>query len=148
MKRRKRILVVEDDDAIRTLLVTVLNRRGFLVDAARDGAAGMELLARGDYALLLLDLMMPRMSGWEVMDILAEWAPEKRPVIIILTAGTEPRAFRPNLVSLTIRKPFDVDSLADAVAACLSIASPSRGGDSSESKTRVDPREPDRNHVN
>src|SRR5205809_191087 len=64
----KRILVVDDDDAIRALLITVLHRRGFKVDVARTGVEAMEQAARCRYAVMLLDLMMPRMSGYEVLD--------------------------------------------------------------------------------
>lgn len=115
----KRILVVDDDDAIRTLLHTVLMRRGFLVDTARDGAAAMELLDRRVYTVILLDLMMPRMNGWEVIDCLAERPPEGRPLIIVLTAGGASYHFTPDMVAGTIRKPFDVELVVDTVSGCL-----------------------------
>jgi two-component system, OmpR family, response regulator ResD len=119
-EKEKRILVVDDDDAIRRLLITVLNRRGFSVDTARDGAAAVELLVSCRYALLLLDLMMPRLSGWEVIDFLAGLPHGARPLVIVLTAGTEPRPLSADVVTALIHKPFDVDLLADMVAACLS----------------------------
>ncbi len=118
-EKEKRILVVDDDAAIRRLLLAVLQRRGFAVDAARDGAAAVELLARCRYALLLLDLMMPRLSGWEVIDYLAERPPGVRPLVIVLTAGNEPRPLAADVVTALIHKPFDVDLLSDMVAACL-----------------------------
>ena len=62
-----RILVVEDDDVIRTLLVTALRSEPFNVDAANDGAAGLELTSRCEYAVIILDLMMPRISGFEFL---------------------------------------------------------------------------------
>jgi two-component system response regulator ResD len=118
-EKEKRILVVDDDDAIRRLLLTVLQRRGFSVDTARDGAAAMELLDRCHYALLLLDLMMPRLSGWDVIDYLTERPPGARPLVIVLTAGNEPRPLAAEVVTAVIHKPFDVDLLTDMVAACL-----------------------------
>ena len=113
----KRILVVDDDDAIRTLLLTVLERRGFLVDTARDGAAAMELLDRHVYPVILLDLMMPHMNGWEVIACLAERPPEGRPLILVLTAGEASYDSIPDMVAGTIRKPFDVELLVDMVTA-------------------------------
>lgn len=117
----KRILVVDDDDAIRVLLFTVLRRRGFSVDTARDGAAALERLEHCRYAVVLLDLMMPRLSGWEVLDQLAERPAYLRPLVIVLTAGLEPRAFPPGIVSGTIHKPFDVDVIVNTVAACVGV---------------------------
>lgn len=119
-RREKRILVVDDDDAIRTLLFTVLRRRGFTVDRARNGAEAMERCGTCRYALVLLDLMMPRMSGYEFLDrIEHDWQGDK-PMVFVLTAGTEPRNLNPTIVAGSMRKPFDIELLLDAVTACLS----------------------------
>jgi two-component system OmpR family response regulator len=114
----KRILVVDDDDAIRLLLLTILRQRGLVADAAVDGGEALACLARTRYSLMLLDLMMPRESGFDVLAEIARWPRERRPVIIVLTAGPEPCNLDPTLVAGTVRKPFDVDMLIDTVAAC------------------------------
>jgi len=119
MAEEKRILAVDDDEAIRRLLFTILRRRGLTVDAVRDGAEAIDRLQRCAYALVLLDLMMPRVSGWEVLDYLETRERANRPVVIVLTAGAEPRDFNADLVVGTIRKPFDVDLLLDSVTACM-----------------------------
>jgi CheY-like chemotaxis protein len=116
----KRILVTDDDDAIRTLLFTVLRRRGFKVDTARNGKEALERLARCLYSVILLDLMMPVMSGYEVLDHLVARSKQEHPLVIVLTAGVEPRDLDPSIVAGTIRKPFDVELLCDTVAACMS----------------------------
>jgi CheY-like chemotaxis protein len=118
----KRILVVDDDDAIRALLFTILRRRGFKVDSARTGLEAMERCARCHYAVMLLDLMMPHMNGYEVLDAMSKLSCEKRPIIIVLTAGTEPRNLAPDIVAGTIRKPFDVELLLDTIAGCVSMS--------------------------
>lgn len=115
----KRILVVDDDEAIRALLLTVLRRRGFPVDVARNGAEALERLACCHYAVMLLDLMMPILSGWDVLQRLTELPREERPTIIVLTAGTEPRDLNAEVVAGTVRKPFDVELLLDGIAACI-----------------------------
>jgi CheY-like chemotaxis protein len=125
-KDEKRILAVDDDDAIRTLLLTILERRGFAVDTARNGAEALERLGRCSYALLLLDLMMPIVSGYEVLDYLATRDAAARPMVIVLTAGTEPRDFSPDLVVGSVRKPFDVELLHDTVAGCIAAISARR----------------------
>lgn len=115
----KRILVVDDDDAIRVLLLTILRRRGLVADAAADGGEALDCLRRSHYSVMLLDLMMPRESGWDVMGEIAQWPRERRPIVIVLTAGPEPRSLDPTLVAGTVRKPFDVDMLIDTVTACV-----------------------------
>jgi CheY-like chemotaxis protein len=115
----KRILVVDDDDAIRVLLLTILQRRGLVADAAADGGEALDRLRRSRYSVMLLDLMMPRESGWDVLGEIAQWPRERRPIVIVLTAGPEPRSLDPTLVAGTVRKPFDVDMLIDTVTACV-----------------------------
>jgi CheY-like chemotaxis protein len=99
---------------------TILQRSGMVVDTAKNGAEALKRLANCRYALILLDLMMPVMTGWEVLDQLAKEGPDRRPLVLVFTAGTEPRDVSPELVIGSIRKPFDVTLLHDMVAACLS----------------------------
>lgn len=122
-KDEKRILVVDDDDAIRTLLLTLLRRRGIDVDTAKNGAEALQKLGQCTYAVMLLDLMMPVLSGWEVLAKLATFEPARRPIIIVLTAGSESRDFNSDLVIGSIRKPFDVELLNDMVAGCIATVS-------------------------
>ena len=120
----KRILVVDDDEAIRALMLTIFRRRGIAVDTARNGAEALERLQHCRYAVMLLDLMMPVLSGWEVLERMATHDPASRPVIIVLTAGNEPRDLNADLVAGTLRKPFDVELLLDGVTACLAALAP------------------------
>ena len=113
----KRILIVDDDDAIRTLLFTVLRRRGFAVDCARNGLEALARLQRCLYSVMLLDLMMPLKSGWDVMNELKTMPAEVRPIVIVLTAGRDP-VLDPSIVALLIRKPFEVDLIVETVTAC------------------------------
>ncbi|HYC87828.1 MAG TPA: response regulator [Thermoanaerobaculia bacterium] len=124
MKLEKRILVVDDDDAIRALLRTVLRRRGFAVDTARNGVEALEQMGTSRYALIVLDLMMPRMSGYELLETLQEQSIMIRPRVLILTAGLESRPFDSSLVIGMMHKPFDVELLLDAVAGCLNPLEP------------------------
>lgn len=117
--REKRILVVEDDDAIRALLFTVLRRRGFKVDASPNGAEALERFNRCVYSLVLLDLMMPVMNGYDFLGALEKRRPPQHPLVIVLTAGGTPRNLNADLVAGTIRKPFDIELLVDTVAGLL-----------------------------
>ena len=124
MRSEHRILIVDDDDAIRALLMTVLRRRGFQVDTARNGVEAIDSLQSSRYSFVLLDLMMPRISGYEVLDFLSSRPAEERPLVLVLTAGLEPRSFDSSLVVGTIHKPFDVELLVDTIAGCLSVTEP------------------------
>ena len=117
--QEKRILVVDDDEAIRALLLTILRRRGFHVDVARNGAEALERLEKCRYVVMLLDLMMPIVNGWEVLESLQGRPKEDRPVTIVLTAGTEPRDLSADVVAGTVKKPFDVELLLDGITACI-----------------------------
>lgn len=123
MTSDQRILVVDDDDAIRALLQTVLRRRGLRVDAARNGVDALEQLGARGYALVVLDLMMPRMSGYELLDYLGRQSIMTRPRVLVLTAGLDtrlqPHAFAADLVIGTVHKPFDIELLVDVVTAYL-----------------------------
>jgi len=121
MGLEKRILIVDDDDAIRALLTTVLRKRGASVDAARNGAEALEKLGACRYAIMVLDLMMPIMSGYDVLDRLAPVSASSRPLILVLTAGMESRKFDTALVVGTIAKPFDVDLLVSTITGCLEV---------------------------
>jgi two-component system, NtrC family, nitrogen regulation response regulator GlnG len=118
MERETRILVIDDDEAIRTLLFTVLRRRGFAVDRARNGEEGIEAMKRCRYAVALIDLMMPVKSGWDVLNWMGTCPKDDRPLAIVLSAGPMVREMDPDVVAGTVRKPFDVELLLDMVWGC------------------------------
>lgn len=120
----KRILIVDDDDPIRMLLLTVLRKRGYRVDTARNGEEAIERSRQCRYSVVLLDLMMPRMSGYEFLQQVKVWPEAVRPVVIVLTAGNEPRNLNPNVVAGSIRKPFDIELLVDTISACIRTLNP------------------------
>jgi CheY-like chemotaxis protein len=122
MRLEKRILIVDDDDPIRALLMTVLRRRGFSADCARNGVEALELLAACRYSLVVLDLMMPRMNGYEVLDHVGKMPAATRPLVLVLTAGLGMRDFDTSFVVGTIQKPFDIELLVDTVSGCLVAA--------------------------
>ncbi|HEX7807386.1 MAG TPA: response regulator [Thermoanaerobaculia bacterium] len=119
MTQERRILVVDDDDAIRALVQTVLRRRGLRVDVARNGIEAMDRIRICRYSLVVLDLMMPMMSGYEVLDQLGALGQPLRPLVLVLTAGLEPRTFDTSYVIGTIHKPFDIELLLDTVMGVL-----------------------------
>jgi DNA-binding response OmpR family regulator len=119
----QRVLVVDDDPAIRALVTKIVERAGLPVDNARDGAEAIEKLDSGRYAVLVLDLMMPNVDGYAVITHLR--SKTQRPAIIAVTAGDTAaiRRLDGSLVHSVLRKPFDIDVLGDLiVAAAQTIA--------------------------
>ncbi len=68
MPKTKRVLVVEDERPIANALVLKLTNSGFEADAANDGAEALEMIGKGSYDVILLDLMMPKMDGFEMLE--------------------------------------------------------------------------------
>lgn len=118
----RRILVIDDDLAIRVLLQAVLRRMKFDVELAEDGAAGLEKLHAGQtYDLILLDLMMPRLNGYEFIEEIARQYPKHRPHIIVFTAAGKRGVDKipPSTVCNAILKPFDLDTFIDIIRDCV-----------------------------
>jgi DNA-binding response OmpR family regulator len=115
METKGRLLVVDDDSAIRKLLERIARRAGFEVDEARDGVEALEKLDRVDYDIALIDLMMPRLSGYELVQRIGTREP--RPVVIVATALTsgDVSSVDDTLVRMVIRKPFDVQTVVAAL---------------------------------
>lgn len=108
-QRERKALVVDDDEAIRTLVSRILEREHYSVDRARDGAEAIEKLTSAKYDLILLDLMMPRVDGYSVLSHLREQAPDLLRNVIVMTALTPHEVQEP--VSGVLQKPFDVNVL-------------------------------------
>lgn len=116
----RRILVVDDDDAIRAMVERVLRREQFIVDTARDGYEAIEKLARHDYAGILLDLMMPRIDGLGVLEYVEQHRPELESAVIVMTANIPVGSdvFRAGKVCRVLAKPFDIRELIQEVRDC------------------------------
>src|SRR5438094_8943767 len=84
----RKVLVIDDDQAIRVLLQAVLKRMKFEVELAEDGAVGLEKLKHDpSYDLILLDLMMPRVNGYEFIERVRKEHTNAPPHIIVFTAA-------------------------------------------------------------
>src|ERR1051326_2293677 len=93
-EKKGRVLVVDDEPAIRALVAKIVERAGFGADVAADGSEAIEKGNQTDYAVIVLDLMMPAVSGYEFVDFLDQRA-GKRPSVIVITAAAEASLTRP-----------------------------------------------------
>jgi CheY-like chemotaxis protein len=116
VETRWTILLVDDDDDTRTCVKSVLEGEGYKVLSARNGREALDELARSEApALVLLDLMMPVMSGWEVLEAI-EAVPRLRALpIVVFTAAGEPAARERAIGRPVLRKPIDLDLLLQMV---------------------------------
>ena len=117
-----RLLVVDDDKAIRSLITAVLSRKGYSVETARNGEEALEVIAVKTFEAIILDLMMPKVDGFEVIEHLARTAPEqlKRGVIVLTAvASKDLRKLDGSRVFRVLRKPFDLDELLSVVTDCI-----------------------------
>ena len=115
-----RILIIDDEHAIRESLDTLLTLEGFAVDVAGDGAAGLDLLARNEYDLLLLDLALPGQTGIELLPRILEVQPGL-PVIMITAFGTVGNvvdAIRAGAENF-VQKPWDNEKLLADIRAAV-----------------------------
>lgn len=114
---RYRALVVEDDPAIRRLVEKLLARRNVEIDTAHDGREAVEKLRSGRYSVLILDLMVPELNGFEVIEFLKS---ENLRVPVAVVSAVSQQALTQldlDIVKLVISKPFDVDEFTKAVLA-------------------------------
>lgn len=121
----RRILVIDDDLAIRVLLQAVLKRMKFEVDLAEDGATGLEKVKNnGTFDLILLDLMMPRLNGYEFIEKIGHDFPDHRPHIVVFTAAGKRGVDKipGDAVCNSILKPFDLDKFIEIIGECLNRA--------------------------
>ena len=129
-----RILLIDDDDAVRSAISLILDQEGHAVAAAHDGQAGLDLLASAAFDLVMVDMFMPGLGGLETMARIRALTPNL-PVIAISgavarqpsTAADVLAAASATGATLVIQKPFRPRELLQAIATCLAATSPAAG---------------------
>jgi CheY-like chemotaxis protein len=115
------ILVVEDDAAIRRLVKMVLERQGYRIEVAADGLEAVLKLGVLEYDAVILDLMMPNLDGFVLIETLAANDPGRLNRIIV-TSAASPAVIRERMKGTPfdlLLKPFDIADLSRAVRACI-----------------------------
>ncbi len=118
----RRVLIVDDDQAIRRLLVMYLRRGRFQLLEARNGREALSEMRAGNADLVVMDLMMPEVSGWDVLRARAAEPSLQRIPMIVVTASKSPNVTADALdwgAFAVLGKPFDFDALLTAVTTCL-----------------------------
>lgn len=114
------VLIIDDDVAVQRLMTTLLSRRGAVVKCVGDGTEGLAALDGHVYDAIVLDLMLPRQNGFDVIAALRVRSPDVLDRVIVVTAVSEHqlRMLDRGAVRMMLRKPFDIDEFIRAVFAC------------------------------
>ncbi len=118
---KSRVLIVDDNAATVTLLTAML-RREYAVEAASDGYAAIEKLRTNLYAAIILDLRMPLLDGFGVLDFIKEHSPDLLRRVVVLTASlTRNELTRVDTypVCSVVPKPFEIETLLHAIKQCV-----------------------------
>jgi two-component system sensor histidine kinase ChiS len=112
------ILVVDDEPLIRNVVVDLLRDEGYAVVTADDGHAALEMVQQEAPALVLMDVMMPRMDGRAAFRAMREHAHGDGLPVILMSSMAEPADLDPEVTAF-LRKPFDLDQLLALVSRLL-----------------------------
>src|SRR5438874_9726220 len=120
-QKAARVLVVDDDPEIADTMAEVLDFEGYSVAIARDGVQAMDRIPKFVPDVILLDLMMPLMTGFEVLERLREQRNTTPVVVVSANQGYDASDLN---VAGKVRKPFSLTQLLDAVTAALQSGAP------------------------
>ncbi len=109
MEMANRVLLVEDDENIQQLLSIYIRRTGASLDVASDGVHAIELLRATSYDLIFLDIMLPRMNGFEVAEEVVRSHPQTKLVVVSAIALYFEHRFPAGTIIL--QKPFDLNDV-------------------------------------
>jgi serine/threonine-protein kinase len=114
---QRRALVADDDPAARYLVASVLQRHHIACDEAENGADAVKLLKTNEYAFVFIDLLMPRIDGWGVLDFLRSRRPQPLPRTIVITGVLNQKLSTADLdvVSGLLFKPIDIGQVEKIV---------------------------------
>ncbi len=118
---RGKILVIDDEPGIREFLKMYFEDREYDIDIAADGEEGVEIFDKGNYALVLCDMLMPRMIGIRVLEKIKKAKPDQK---VIMMTGVKDETMMAKAKSLGchlyLNKPVKLQELEERVAECFS----------------------------
>lgn len=122
IEQHRRVLVIDDDRAVRQILVQALRGKSLTIDEAANGREALELLRGNAYAVVLLDILMPDVNGFGVLDGIDEEA-LNAPVVLVVSGAERDilDCLDSKRIHGIVRKPFDPLEVAAVVAACSEI---------------------------
>lgn len=122
IEQQQRVLVVDDDPEVRRILVRAMGQSPLIIDEAADGRQAIELLREHAYCVVLLDIYMPDVNGFDVLSAIDQEA-LSAPVVLVISGAERNVLDRLDSKRIhgIVRKPFDPFEVAAVVAACAEI---------------------------
>ena len=122
----RRALIADDDPVARYLIANILSANGFAFDEASNGADAVKCLKQNEYSIIFLDLLMPRIDGWGVLDFMRSKKADKMPDLFVIT-GVQNQSISTadrDVVTGVIYKPLNPDEVGKAVKQAAASLSP------------------------
>ena len=119
-----RVLIIEDNDVLRTMLFTILRHQTLAVDTAAGADEAMERVRSCDYALILIDLNLPDNESVDFLRRVRQFRPEATTFIIAVRDPGKDVTIDAGIVSAILNKPLEIDTLADVVRECAVVVPP------------------------
>jgi len=118
----RRVLVVDDDPDVRRILAAAMRQKSLTIDEAEDGKQAIDLLRQHSYSVVVLDLLMPQVNGFAVLDAIDETS-ANAPIVLVVSGASRNvlDALDTRRIHGVIRKPFIPQDVADIVAACADV---------------------------
>lgn len=122
VKVKKRILHVDDEPDTLQVVKTILEKEGFKIDSVESGKNALKKVDFDNYSLIILDIMMPDMSGWDLFTRITKIKPEYKVIFLTVLDISEARLkkLKEHGIRDYITKPFDRDELVKRVKKALS----------------------------
>ena len=120
------ILVVDDDDGIRTMLADLFREEGYEVKTAVDGRQALEYVRRDNFDVVLLDMAMPVMDGWQLARVLDDSAIDV-PLVAMTAARSSAVLAKEVRAAAYLTKPFDIDTVLSTVERVVQSNEEKRG---------------------
>jgi len=116
---KKKVLVVDDDDNLRNILVDALSNAGFEPEGASNGEEGLKKAIESHPDVMMLDVMMPKMDGWQVLDKLRADAWGKTAKVIMLTSLGQmenvAQAMDKKVMTYIVKSDLDLNNIASTI---------------------------------
>lgn len=119
-----RVLIIEDHDALRAMLFTILRHQPLAVDTASSAAEGMDKVLTCDYALILIDMNLSNSDSEIFLKSFREARPEATTFIIAVRDANKDVFIDADIVSAVLTKPLEIDTLAELVRECAIVVDP------------------------
>jgi DNA-binding NtrC family response regulator len=124
MTEQPRVLIIEDNDALRAMLFTILRHQPLGVDTARSAEEALEKVLTCDYALILIDMDLPDSESEIFLSDFAEKRPEATSFVIAVRNPQTETFIDPKMVVAVLNKPLEIDTMAEVVRECAFLVPP------------------------